>query len=147
MVGSIPITITFSILRYRLFDIDIIIRRTLVYGVLTALLALMYFSSVVLLQTLFATLGGEQSRTAIVLSTLAIAALSNPLRRRIQRGIDRRFYRSRYDSEKALLRFGERVRNEVNLDHLCTHLTATVDETLKPSSVSLWLKRPPGGAP
>jgi len=145
LVGSIPVTITLSILRYRLFDIDIIIRRTLVYGMLTALLALMYFSSVVLLQTMFVRLGGEQSRTAIVLSTLGIAALSSPLRRRIQRGIDRRFYRNRYDSEKALLAFGERLRTEVNLDHLCKHLTAPVDETIQPSSVSLWLKRPSEG--
>jgi hypothetical protein len=143
MVGSIPVTIAFSILRYRLFDIDIIIRRTLVYGALTALLALMYFSSVVFLQTLFTVLGGEQSRTAIVISTLGIAALSSPLRQRIQRGIDRRFYRNRYDSEKALLVFGESVRNEVNLDRLCENLAATVDETIQPSSVSLWLKRPP----
>lgn len=143
MVGAIPITITFSILRYRLFDIDIIIRRTLVYGALTALLALLYFSSVVLLQTLFATLGGNRSPTAIVLSTLGIAALSSPLRKRIQRGIDKRFYRNRYDTERALLIFGERLRNEVNLDRLCTHLTDTIDATIQPSSVSLWLKHPP----
>lgn len=145
MVGSIPITITFSILRYRLFDIDIIIRRTLLYGALTGLLAITYFSSVVLLQTIFALMGGEQSRTAVVLSTLGIAALFTPLRRRLQRGIDRRFFRNRYDSEKALLQFGERVRNEVNLDRLCAHLTATVDETVQPRSLSLWLKPRPGG--
>jgi hypothetical protein len=147
MVAAIPVTIAFSILRYRLFDIDIIIRRTLVYAALTALLAILYFSSVVLLQTLFSTLGGGRSRTAIVLSTLGIAALFTPLRQWLQHGIDRRFYRSRYDSEKALLHFGERIRNEVNLDRLCAHLAASVDETMQPTSLSLWIKPRPEREP
>lgn len=139
MVAAIPVTITLSILRFRLFDIDIIIRRTLVYAGLTAFLALVYFSSVVLLQTVFASMGGGRSQTAIVLSTLGIAALFNPLRSRLQAAIDRRFYRSKYDAEKALASFSDRVRNEVDLDRMCAHLTEVIGETLQPAEMSIWL--------
>lgn len=141
MVMIIPVTITFSILRYRLFDIDLIIRKTLVYAGLTGLLAILYFSSVVLLQTIFSTTGETRSPTAVVLSTLGIAALFNPLRRRLQYGIDRRFYRSKYDAEVALARFEERMRNEVevDLDRLCAHLADVIGETVQPKEVNIWL--------
>lgn len=139
MVAVIPVTIALSILRYRLFDIDLIIRKTLVYAGLTGLLGVVYFSSVVLLQVIFSASGDERSPLAIVFSTLGIAALFSPLRTRLQAGIDRRFYRSKYDAEIALARFEEQVRNEVDLERLCTHLTNAVGETVQPVAVTIWL--------
>ena len=141
-VSTIPISAGIAILKYRLYDIDIIIRRTLVYSVLTALLALVYFGSVVLLQQLFRALTGEalQTEGPTVISTLAIAALFAPLRRRVQNAIDRRFYRRKYDAAKTLAAFGATMRDEVDLNRLTDQLVAVVEETMQPESVSLWLK-------
>jgi hypothetical protein len=143
IVGIFPFLITRSILRYRLWDIDLVIRRTLVYTVLTGLLSIFYFGSVALLQGLLTAAGVPSSAAVIVVTTLAIAALFNPLRRRIQDFIDRRFYRQKYDTEKALAEFAAAARSETDLDQLSNHLTNTVRQTLQPEQVSLWLK--PGG--
>ena len=136
----LPIAIGIAILRYRLFDIDLIIRKTLVYSVLTGLLALIYFGGVVLLQQLTRSITGKSSDVAIVVSTLVIAALFFPLRRRVQDAIDRRFFRRKYDAVRTVAAFGVTVRDEVELDKLTGELLSTVSDTLQPTQVSLWLK-------
>jgi hypothetical protein len=138
---ALPIGIGISILRYRLWDIDIIIRKTLVYAVLTALLALVYFGLVVLLQSIFETLSGQESPLVIVASTLVIAALFAPLRRRVQDLIDRRFYRRKYDAQQVLAQFADTVRDETDMDRLTAELQRAVQETLQPETVSIWLQR------
>jgi hypothetical protein len=126
------------VLRSRLFDIDILINRTLVYGTLTATLVALYFGGIVVLQRLFVALTGEQSTVAVVASTLLIAALFNPLRRRIQAFIDRRFYRKKYDARKTLDAFSAKLRDETDLDALNAELVGVVRETMQPAHVSLW---------
>jgi hypothetical protein len=137
----IPISIGIAILRYRLWDIDVIIRKTLVYTVLTALLGLVYFGSVILLQRLVGAVTGiEQSTLAVVVSTLAIFVLFAPLRRRIQDAIDRRFYRKKYDAQQVLAQFAQTARDETDLDALLAELVRVVDETLQLEHVSVWLR-------
>ena len=142
---AVPLAIGFSILRYRLYDIDIIVRRTVTYAVVVALLLIVYFASVILLQRLFAGITGRREEFVTVLSTLAIAALFVPLRNRIQALIDRRFNRKKYDAQKVLEKFGETVRDETDLEKLTNELVKVVQETMQPKSVSVWLKQEPRG--
>jgi hypothetical protein len=137
---TIPAAIGIAILRYRLYDIDIIINRTLVYGPLTATLALIYVGGVVSLQALFRVLTGQESTLAVVASTLVIAALFNPLRRWVQAFVDRRFYRSKYDARKTLEAFSATLRNETDLEALNNELVSVVTETMQPTHVSVWLR-------
>jgi hypothetical protein len=143
-VVSSPVAMGIAIFRYRLYQIDLIINRTLVYGSLTAVLAAVYLGGVVFLQYAFRSLSGEGSQLAVVASTLIIAALFIPLRRRIQGFIDRRFYRRKYDARKTLEAFSAQLRNETDLDALSDDLVGVVRETMQPAHVSLWLRSDTG---
>jgi hypothetical protein len=136
---AIPSAIALAILKYRLFNIDVVINRTLVYAVLTAALGVVYFGGVAALQLVTRPIPGDQSQLVVVISTLAIAALFNPLRRRTQSVIDRRFYRRKYDAARTLEAFSARLRNDRDLGQLSAGLLSAVRETMEPTHVSLWL--------
>jgi hypothetical protein len=140
--AGLPVAVGIAILRHRLYDIDVVINRALVYVSLTATLTAVYVGSVVTLHYLFRALTGQedQPQLAIVASTLAIAALFSPLRRRIQSFIDRRFYRNKYDARKTLEGFSAKLREETDLDALSEDLVGVVRETVQPAHVSLWLR-------
>jgi hypothetical protein len=135
----LPVAITIAIQRYKLWNVDAIINRALVFGSLTALLALTYFGSIIVLQRIFTTLTGQQSNLAIVVSTLVIAVLFSPLRLRLQRGIDRRFFRRRYNAEKALEAFAAAARDEVDVEALRQELQVVIRRTMQPTHVSVWI--------
>jgi hypothetical protein len=140
--AAIPIAAGIAILRYRLYDIDLLINRTLVYGSLTLSLAAIYAGGIVLIQGLFRALTGQETQMAVVASTLAIAVLFNPLRRHVQAFIDRRFYRRRYDARKTLASFSARLREETDLNRLGDELVSVVRATVQPAHASLWLRQP-----
>jgi hypothetical protein len=136
----VPLSISIAVVRSHLFDIDVVINRTLVYGSLTAMLIGLYFGGIVVLQRLFVVVMGEKSTLAVVASTLVIAALFNPSRRRIQSFIDRGFYRKKYDARKTLESFSAKLRDETDLDALSDNLVGVVRETMQPEHITLWLR-------
>ena len=136
----LALAICMAILRYRLFDIDIIIRRTLQYGILTITLGSVYLGIVFVLQNIFTAVSGQSSPIAIVLSTLVIAGLFNPLRIRLQDFIDKRFYRRKYDAQRLIERFSESARDETDLDLLTGKFLVVVQDTMEPDRYSMWLR-------
>jgi hypothetical protein len=136
----VAVAIGIAVSRYRLFEIDTVIRKTAQYAIVTGLLAAIYFGIVVLLQRLFSNVTGQTSTITVVLSTLLIAAMFNPIRKRVQDFIDRRFYRRKYDTEKVLNQFATTVRDETDLEQLTAEILRVIQETMQPESVSLWLK-------
>lgn len=136
----IPVTLAIAMLRYRLFDIDILVRRTLLYTLLTLALATVYFGSVLVLQRVFGSVTGQNSQWAVAVSTLAIAVLFLPLRRKLQDSIDRRFYRRKYDAEQALAAFTARCRDETEVEALVEELRHVLQQTMQPAGVAIWLK-------
>lgn len=140
----VAVALSLALLQYRLYDIDIIIRKTAIYSVLVGLLSLLFFGSITLTQAIFSALTGQQSAIATVLSTLAIAALFTPLRSRIQDTIDRRFYRRKYDAQQVLAQFAVTARDETDLDSLTAELARVVGETMQPEKVSLWIRKEEG---
>jgi hypothetical protein len=145
LFAGIPVAVGLAVFRYRLYDIDLLINRTLVYSSLTAMLLAVYFGGVATIQVLLRMLTGqeEQPQLAVVVSTLVIAALFNPLRRRIQSFIDRSFYRRKYHAAKTLEAFSAKLREETDLDALSDDLTSVVRETMQPAHVSVWLHPDP----
>jgi hypothetical protein len=145
LISVVPLSVAIAIFRYRLWDIDILIRRTLTYALVTSALLAVFFGSVVVLQQFFVSLtGARQNELVTVLSTLAIAALFVPLRNAVQRAIDRRFNRRKYDAQQVLARFAQTVRDETDIEDLTGRLVEVVDETMQPRTVSLWLKKEGG---
>jgi hypothetical protein len=144
-VVLVPVGAAVAILRYRLYDIDRIISRTLGYGLLTALLGLVYVAGVFVFGRLLNP-GGKPSGLAVAASTLAVAALFQPARRRVQAAVDRRFNRARYDAARTVAAFSARLRDQIDLDTLSTELLAVVDQTMEPTQVSFWLRPPPPGS-
>jgi hypothetical protein len=142
---TIPLSLAVAVLRYRLWDIDVLINRALVYGGLSATLVGVYLGSVVLVEALVRAASGQGSNLAIAVSTLATAGLIQPLRRRIQATVDRRFYRRKYDATRTVAAFGAALRDETDLGRIQTSLLAIVEETMQPAHVSLWLRQPPIG--
>jgi hypothetical protein len=146
VVALVPVAAGVAVLRYRLYDIDRLINRTLVYGTLTALLGAVYAAAVLLLGQLFGGVGGDPPSWAVAGATLAVAALFQPARRRIQAVVDRRFNRRKYDAAKTIQAFSTRLRDEIDLDTLAAELLAVVDQTMEPTRVSLWLRPPTHGS-
>jgi hypothetical protein len=140
IVGMLPLSIAVAILRYRLWDIDVLIRRTLVYALVSGMLGMVYLGVVTILQAVFESASQQSSTLGIVLSTLVIAAIFNPLRLRIQNGVDRRFYRQKYNAEQALSVFAAAARQETNLVELTRQVVGVVEQTVQPEQISLWLR-------